>query len=263
MGLFEKAAELAGRGQNFVTVTILATRGHAPQDPGAKALITTDGLYAGTVGGGKLEAQAIIRSKTLLSSENKTKAPLREVWNLQRDVGMSCGGEVEILFELHQFKQWEVVVFGAGHVAQALVRLLLTLNGSVVCVDHRQEWLDKLPAESLNLKKVRLDPLEDFIKLTEPPDRFYAVMTMGHATDFPILKKILETQNPRYIGVLGSAVKALKIRKELRDAGISEDRISKLRSPMGLLDNANDPAEIAISIGAEILKCRDQPEANI
>jgi len=251
VSFFERACELQIAKRSFVVATILVTRGHAPQDAGAKALITADGLFYGTVGGGKLEARAIERAKDLLARDAQS-APLHETWNLQRDIKMSCGGEVEILFEVYSSNPWTAVVFGAGHVGQAMVRLLLTLDCQIVCVDSRPEWLAKLPTVPSKLQTFCRNPIESVLPEIDPT-AVMIVMTMGHATDFPVLSAILRDFDPPYIGVLGSTVKAQKIRKELSAAGIPSAKIENLRSPMGLVAKTNDPAEIAISIAAEIL----------
>ena len=101
--------ELVDSGRSFVTVTLLAIRGSAPQVVGAKAIVTSDGIESGTVGGGKIEAAAIAQSQRLLSAE---KAPSGEMvtWNLQTDVGMTCGGEVKLFFEVHTRNAWPIVV---------------------------------------------------------------------------------------------------------------------------------------------------------
>jgi len=59
-------------------------------------------------------------------------------WNLKRDVGMTCGGSVSLLLETYNIGVWKIVIFGAGHVAQALTALLMTLRCQVTVVDPRQ-----------------------------------------------------------------------------------------------------------------------------
>ncbi len=252
MSFFQEARRLEEAGEEFVVVTFLSSRGHAPQDAGAKAIVQTSGLVWGTVGGGKLEAKAIRLAQEILLE--KKNSPQYCVWNLQRDVGMSCGGEVEMLFEPFTPHPWKIVVFGAGHVAQALVRQLLPLACVVTCVDHRKEWLARLPAAS----NLRVLFWEDQNYLPElPRDAFFVVMTQGHTTDLPVLEKILRAQVPPYIGVLGSPVKAIKIKKELLALGISALAVEALRCPMGLeIGNSNHPPEIAVSIAAELIQRR-------
>lgn len=250
LSLFETATELTRAGEPFVVVTMLGTRGHAPQDPGAKAIVTARGLHGGTVGGGKVEARAIAHAQAALA-QSTAPAPERVTWNLQRDIGMSCGGEVEFLFEVHRPHVWPIVVYGAGHVSQALVRLLLTLECSVLCIDPRPEWLDRLPPESAKLRK-RTEVA------AAPDDAYHVVMTQGHTTDLPILAALLKRAAPPYVGVLGSDVKAAKIRKELLELGIEPARVEALRTPMGLPFGSNDPAEIAVSVTAQLLATRDE-----
>ena len=82
---------------------------------------------------------------------------------------------------------------------------------------------------------------------------------MGHSHDVPILSEIARlAPDCPYVGVIGSEVKGIKIKKELQDLGISKIFIDKLRVPMGLPLGTNHPYEIAISIAAELIKVRDQ-----
>lgn len=248
---FARARELIDTQTPFVSVTLVGSRGHAPQDLAAKMLVSAEGLLAGTVGGGKIEARAIQFAQNMLKERS---APQMATWNLQTEIGMSCGGEVSLFFEPHFAFSWRVAVFGAGHVAQALVPLLAKLDCSVTCIDPRAEWIERLP-DSPRLKKViHENPPEHLSKLE--PGTFIVVMTQGHATDFPILKTALGAMEPSYIGVLGSELKAQKIRQELASAGIPAARIEKLRCPMGLDLGNNNPLEIAISIVAQLLQVR-------
>lgn len=132
-----------GDGKPFTVVTLIDIRGSAPQVLGAKAIVTTGGIVWGTVGGGKIEAAAVTRAQELLT--NLKQECQWVTWNLQTDIGMTCGGEVKLFFEVHARTQWPIAVYGAGHVSQALVRTLLRLDCHVTCIDARSEWLDKLP----------------------------------------------------------------------------------------------------------------------
>lgn len=257
MSFFLKAYELETKGEAFVVVTMVGHRGHAPQDTGAKAIVTHSGLVAGTVGGGKVEAKAISLAQSLLAQHltGGTEKVVQVKWNLQKDVGMTCGGEVEFVLEVFAHSRWKIVVFGAGHIAQSLVRLLMTLECHVICLDSRQEWLDKLPDTPSRLTKHCVPNLENALEQL-PNNAFYVVMTQGHATDMPILKNILSKFCPPYVGVIGSPVKSIKIRKELSDLGIQQDWIDSLNCPMGLALGSNEPAEIAISIAAQLLQKR-------
>lgn len=251
---FSHIHDLISSSTSFVAITLVDSRGHAPQDRGAKALVTAQGLHSGTVGGGKVEAKAVRLAQELLLAQK----PVAELhtWNLQTDIDMSCGGEVKLFFEPHLQNCWPIAVFGAGHVSQSLNRLLINLNCSIHCIDSRPEWLDKLP-DSPRLKKILCNPMEGYAD-NLPENSFVMLMTQGHGTDVPVLKRLLSRIDPPYVGVIGSSVKAMAIRKELAEAGIAPERIEKIFCPMGLPIGDNSPDEIAISMTAQIIKVRDE-----
>jgi xanthine dehydrogenase accessory factor len=257
---WKEAEQLERNGTSFVMVTWLAVKGHAPQDVGAKALVTPDGLYAGTVGGGKIEALCIAEAKRILASPMGF-SPKIVNWNLQRDVGMSCGGEVTVLFELINPKPWRVIIFGAGHVGQSMARVFQTLNCRTTFVDSRAEWLIRLPIAD-HLEKVCIPEMRDYLDvllLEKDLNPYFVLMTQGHAYDVPILREVFKKfPEAPYIGVIGSKVKAIKIRNEMMNEGFSEELVRRLRCPMGIQFGNNDPPEIAISITAELLQVRDQ-----
>jgi xanthine dehydrogenase accessory factor len=253
MKLWKECFELSEKGESFVVVTMTSARGSSPQDPGAKMIVTCSGLSAGTVGGGKVEMAAIKKSLKMLESPAQL-APDLVTWNLQKDIGMSCGGEVTFLFEHFNSKHWPIVIYGAGHVAQALTRVLSHLNCQVTCVDSRQEWIEKLEG----VKGIHHPSPKDTVADMNPKS-FFLCMTMGHAHDVPILFEIAKLAPAcPYVGVIGSDVKGIKIKKELTDLGVDKSFIEKLRVPMGLPLGSNHPYEIAISIAAELLQVRDQ-----
>ncbi len=252
---FQSALRLQTERISFVAVTLLKVEGHAPQNPGAKTIITREGLYWGTVGGGKVEARVIATAQELLKTE--ARDPHLVHWNLQKDIGMSCGGAVTFLFEPFGTRPWKIAVFGAGHVAQALVPLLATLNCEVTCLDPRQEWIRKLET----LHRVQLKCATDLPAEVKALDAksYFVVMTQGHTTDLPVLDQILRNfPEARYIGVLGSEVKAMKIRKDLEELGHRPELVRQVRCPMGLPLGSNSPAEMGVSIAAELIQVRDQ-----
>jgi xanthine dehydrogenase accessory factor len=235
-------------------VTLVAARGSAPQELGAKALFDAGGLVEGTVGGGRLEAHALRRARAALESSAGPACEL-EVVNLQRDLGMTCGGEVTLLFERFGVAPWRVAVFGAGHVAQALTRLLLTLECRLQVLDTRREWVERLPAAP-SLDARVCDDLAGAVGALED-GTFVVVMTQGHATDLPVLRAAFDWGRFGYLGVMGSAVKAARVRRELEASGVSAERLAQLRCPIGLALGRSTPAEIAVSVTAELLSARD------
>jgi xanthine dehydrogenase accessory factor len=252
----ETLAALAATDQPFVQVTLVEATGSTPQDSGSKMLVTKDGLHYGTVGGGKVEMKAIGFAQSMIDDPESEPTKLLD-WNLQRDVGMTCGGLVKLFFEVYNRKDWRIVIFGAGHVSQALIRCLLPLSCKIVCVDSRLDWLDRMP-DSPQLETVHQTQMPDYVAQLNDRD-FVICMTMGHAADRPILEAIFKAGlQPTFLGAIGSRSKRGVLLRELSDAGISRDVAESLICPIGLPIGTNQPAEIAISIAAQLLQRRDQ-----
>ena len=238
----------------LVTVTVVDTAGSVPQDRGAKMIVTGNGLHYGTVGGGKVETKAIAEAQSMLRGERAESTHFVQ-WNLNKDVGMTCGGVVKLYFEAHNSRRWNIVVFGAGHVANALITLLVHFDCAITCVDPRPEWLDKLPP-SPKLTKIRTDDMPSIVP-TLPDDAYVVLMTMGHTTDKPILIEILRTRTLPYVGVIGSDAKANILHRDLRDAGLPEEAHGKFVCPIGLELGTSHPYEIAVSTIAQLIEVRD------
>ena len=255
--IYEQVVALEREGAGFVLVTLVDALGSTPQDAGAKMIVTTAGRHAGTVGGGRVEAQAIALAHELLAKDGDA-TPRFVNWTLKTDVGMTCGGSVKLYFEPHAARgsAWPIVVFGAGHVAQALIRVLLPLPCTITVVDSRAEWLESLP-QARNLTTVRHDEPAALVP-TLPADAFVLCMTKGHTTDRPILQRALAERAFPFVGVIGSDAKAAVLRKELIAASLAPERAAQFHCPVGLDFGTNHPHEIALSIAAQLLTERDR-----
>lgn len=145
-----------------------------------------------------------------------------------------------------------VYLFGGGHVGQALVPVLASVDFRVTVYDNRKELVNGnfFPqAEEViygNYKQIS-------VTLTE--DDYVVIMTPGHQGDFDVLKQVLR-HKLRYVGCIGSRHKIARAQELLRQAGISEEVIASVHAPIGLPILAQTPAEIAISIAAEMIRCR-------
>jgi len=250
----EALNELVAAEVPLVAVTVVDAVGSVPQDRGAKMIVTAEGLHFGTVGGGRVETKAIAEAKQMLRGEIAETTRFVQ-WNLSKDVGMTCGGVVKLYFESYNAGRWKVVVFGAGHVANALVNVLVHLDCHVTCIDPRQEWIEKLPS-SPKLTAIRTDDMPAMVK-TLPDDAYVILMTMGHSTDEPILFEILRTRRFPYLGVIGSKAKANIIRRDMTEAGLGEFQDAFL-CPIGLQIGSNHPYEIAVSVAAQLIETRDR-----
>jgi xanthine dehydrogenase accessory factor len=253
---FEKLNELAASNVPFVSVIIVDAQGSVPQDVGAKMLVTRDGLFFGTVGGGKVEKRAIDEAKEMLSATTPEDRTKFVNWALDRDIGMTCGGSLKLFFESFNLHNWKIVIFGAGHVANAIVNLLTKIDCRIVCIDSRQEWLDKLPISNNLEKRLSAEPPNEVAGLDD--DSFVLLMTMGHTSDKPILLEILKQDRKfPYLGVIGSKAKAARLKNDVVEAGLPERLQSSFYCPVGLNVGSNHPQEIAVSVVAQLLQERD------
>ncbi|MAF49610.1 MAG: XdhC family protein [Rhodospirillales bacterium] len=240
----------------FCIVTIVDGAGSIPQIVGAKAIFTSGGLHFGTVGGGRLEVKCQEKVSELLAADHTVKNAFAR-WNIQKDVNMTCGGEVALYFEIYRPEDnWNIVIFGAGHVSQKLCRFLIELDCRVICVDTRKEWLDKLPISD-RLETYRVDDFTAGVDRIAPTDTVI-LMTMGHASDMPVLKKIQSTGlSVPFLGMIGSESKARIVRKELREDKVPDAFIDSIICPIGDPElGDNTPPEIAVSVVSQLLRMR-------
>ena len=261
---YEQLVALERDGLPFVLVTLVEALGSTPQDTGAKMLVTAAGRHAGTVGGGRVEARALALAQEILAATGPARARPRFVsWTLKGDVGMTCGGAMKLYFEPHAAggAAWSIAIFGAGHVAQALVPVLLPLPCRLTVFDSRAEWLDRLP-RARNLTTTQLADLASAVDAL-PADAFVLCMTQGHKTDRPVLHRALATRDFPFVGVIGSEAKAAVLRKELVADGLAPVRAKKFHCPVGLDFGTNHPHEIALSIAAQLLAERDRWAAKL
>lgn len=246
--LHRRLAELAEAREPVVVVTVAATGGSPPGKAGAKMLVTADG-HEGTVGGGKVEATALEHARRLLGAD--TGPEILKV-DVVRDLGMSCGGTMTLLLEPHTPPP-RLVIFGAGHIAEALCHLAAWAGFDVTVCDAREEWVtgERLPEARERIHA----PWEEAVERAHPDARSFLVcVTPGHAFDREVVRAVLaRVEAPRYLGVVGSRRKAALFRKDLEDAGVPAETAAAIHIPMGLPIGAADPREIALSITAELV----------
>ncbi|MEE1194694.1 MAG: XdhC family protein, partial [Phascolarctobacterium sp.] len=147
-----------------------------------------------------------------------------------------------------------VFIFGAGHVARELVPLLTHLGFRCLVYDDRAEFAD--PAVFPTAFRVQQ---VDYTKLGEvctPACKDYAVvMTRGHVHDANCERFLLKTRVP-YIGIMGSKNKARLAREALLAEGYSEAELARITTPIGIDIGSETPAEIAVSIAAQLIQVR-------
>jgi len=240
-------SELREKREPCVLVTVLDEKGSVPRDRGSKMVVTPECTYL-TIGGGHLEFSCIEQARNLLRSGQST--PHTEQFALGARLGQCCGGMTTILFEPLMQQQPQIAVFGAGHVGQALVRLLSTLPCHVSWIDEREgQFTDVPPGVTVCQAD---DPLDQVQAM--PAGSYFIVMTHHHPRDLQLCAAILRRGDYRYFGVIGSATKRQRFEYRLEGQGFSRQQLTTMRCPIGLPDvKGKLPAEIAVAVAAEII----------
>ena len=147
-----------------------------------------------------------------------------------------------------------VYVFGGGHVSKELAPLLAHLSFRVAVYEDRAEFAD--PALFPGVQKTILAPYTEMAKRIEITERdAVVIMTRGHQSDFEVLAQALFSP-AAYVGVIGSRHKIEATNRRLIEAGVPEAALARIHTPIGLAIKAETPAEIAVSIAAELILFR-------
>lgn len=246
--------EALRRGRRLVIATVIETVGSVPRKPGACMALLDDGTMVDSVGGGALEALVVQDARALLASGGSV---VREYFLKEgsepESTGMICGGTVRVHLRA-EFPPERLVIFGAGHVGAALAALAPGLGFDATVLDDREEFLEasRFPAEVARVLAGR-DFAGSLPRLDE--ETFVAVVTRCHRSDLAALCRILPTP-VRYVGLIGSRRKIRLLSARLLEEGIPPERLEALRAPIGLSIGACTPAEIAVSIAAELIQVR-------
>jgi xanthine dehydrogenase accessory factor len=168
--------------------------------------------------------------------------------------------DVQEFFEPVVAPDFNIAVFGAGHVGTAVVNALSGLDCNIRWVDSRRKMFHKVPA---NVRAIEaLDPALEVAAM--PGNSFYLVMTHSHALDFDICDRILRRHDARYCGLIGSLSKRRRFEKRYRQQGMTPSELDQLTCPIGLAGiSGKKPAEIAVAAAAEILKIRERTVAAV
>jgi xanthine dehydrogenase accessory factor len=153
---------------------------------------------------------------------------------------------------------FNIAVFGAGHVGAAVVGLLSGLDCNIRWVDSRNDIFRAVPR---NVRTVEAgEPALEVAAM--PPGSFYLVMTHSHPLDFDICDRILRRGDAAYCGLIGSLTKRRRFEKRLRQQGLSQRAIEQLVCPIGVTGiSGKKPAEIAIAVAAEVLQVHGRAQA--
>ena len=164
----------------------------------------------------------------------------------------ASGSTVQVYVEVH-YPQPDLVIVGAGHIAQPLCSMGALMGFRVIVVDDRPDFAtrERFPeAERI----VRVDFMDPFADIPIHSTSHIVLVTRGHKYDFECLRHLLKTEvEPPYVGMIGSRRRIRAAFSQLQGEGMPKDRLSRVRAPVGLDIGAETPVEIAVAVAAEIV----------
>ena len=254
-----QAARWCEKQRPAVVVELRSVQGSVPREAGTRMLVAQDEVI-GTIGGGHLEWMAMHTARELLAGRTPWPAPVRVA--LGPSLGQCCGGAVDLAYEpLNEdaLRGWPVtppashlVLYGAGHVAQALIQILRGVDVSVDWVDSRDGAHGRWPDFPGLRCVVTDDPAYEAHHA--PAGAHHLVMTHSHAQDFDIVLALLRRADTGMVGLIGSKTKRMQFEHRLLTRGLSEGRVAQLVCPVGVAGvHSKAPAAVAVAVAAQLL----------
>jgi xanthine dehydrogenase accessory factor len=281
-------------GEVVALCTVVRTRGSTPQDKGAAMLVLRDGNSIGTLGGGCVEAEVRTRAQRLMTENQSRLLSFRLDQDFGWDDGLVCGGTMEVAIQVFATAESAVpiqrlllevaanrpvslsidvadesnlsarfeieipptptlLIAGAGHVGRALAIVAGQIDFKVAVVDDRADCLS--PANFPGARCILGDIETELSRFNINPWTYIVIVTRGHRHDAQALAAVIRSP-AAYVGLIGSKRKIHKIFNELREQRVSREQLATVHAPIGLEIAAVTPAEIAVSIAAELIAVR-------
>jgi xanthine dehydrogenase accessory factor len=231
---FESAAREVASGRRAVIVSPLDGKK-------GRLVVTEGGGYIGTLGDATLDHAALREATQRLANAD------RRSWTA---TVTHAGGDSRLYFEMHA-PPVTLVVFGATHVAIPLVDLAKTLGLRTVVIDGRERFATRERFPTADELLIGM-PSEIAERLRLGPNTYVVLLSHDYKYDLPVLRAVLESE-AAYIGCLGSTRRGRAMLEFLAAEGIAEERLARVRIPIGLDIGARSPAEIALSAIAEAI----------
>lgn len=258
MDIYEEAVRLRRAGRKGALATIVKVNGSIPSYPGAKILVRDDGSFAGTIGGGCVEAEVWQAAREVMESGRPRLLAFSLAEDAAYDNGLICGGQLEIYIEPVEPLE-QAFLFGAGHISRSLARLCSMLGFAVTVIDDREAYAnrERFPEAA----EVIAGNYEDiFPKLPVNSSSYVIIVTRGHRDDMRVLRWAV-TVPAAYIAMIGSRRKVISTVRELIREGMDPGLFRRVHAPMGLDIGAVTPEEIAVSVAAEMIAIRRRAQS--
>jgi xanthine dehydrogenase accessory factor len=233
-------------------VTIVRAQGSTPQRVGAKMLVFADGRTVGTIGGGCYENDALWKAREAIASGRSALLHYELNDDFAQENGLICGGRMDVHVDPLEPTP-HLYIIGAGHVGFHLARAAADAGFRIHVVDDREKFAS---AERFPGADVAVEPIPEWLHRADiPPSAYVVVVTRGHTHDLEAMRA-LAARDLRYLGLIGSRAKLARIADALLEEGMPPECLARVHSPIGLDIGAVTPAEIAISILAELIARR-------
>ena len=259
MDIFDEIVRLRKMGQKCAVATIVQVNGSIPSYESAKMVVREDGSMLGTIGGGCVEAEVWNAAREVIANERPKQMKFSLGQDAAYDNGLICGGQLEVFIE-PVVPNPKAFIFGAGHISKSLSKVANLAGFASIIVDNRETYAnqDRFPEAEQVLAE---EYTEVFPKLDIRDTSYIIIVTRGHRDDMLVLQWAVNTP-ARYIAMIGSRRKVISVIKELEREGLPHGAFERIHAPMGFEIGAITPEEIAVSVVAEMIAVRRQPNAD-
>ena len=238
-------------------MTIVRAQGSTPQRVGAKMLVYADGRTVGTIGGGCYENDAFGKAREAIASGSSALLHYELNDDFAQENGLICGGRMDVHID-PLTPTPRLYIVGAGHVGWHLGRIAADAGFRVHVIDDREKFAN---AERFPGAEVVVEPIPDWLHRADiPSSAFVVVVTRGHQHDLDAMRA-LAARDLSYLGLIGSRAKIARIYDALVAEGMPAECLDRVHAPIGLEIGAVTPAEIAVSILAELIAVRRGADA--
>ena len=253
MDLYEELVRLRRAGQKCALATIVQVNGSIPSYQSAKLLVRQDGSMLGTIGGGCVEAEVWNAAREVIETEKPRYMDFSLSQDAAYENGLICGGQLHVYIE-PVIPQPQAYIFGAGHVSKSLAKAASLAGFSVIVIDDREQFANRERFPTAD--EVVVGDYEQVLDgFPVGPQTYIVLVTRAHTWDVVSLRRVIR-RPAAYIGMIGSRRRVFAVFKLLHDEGVPLEDIARVHAPIGLDIETETPAEIAISIAAEIIKVR-------
>ena len=250
MDFYTNLLEVKESGKPAAICTIIETSGSTPRKAGSKMLVRSDRKTFGSVGGGKLELEVIKDALEII----KTGGTSLKTYSAGEENDMQCQGECRIFIEALP-ANLRLIIFGAGHVGQALAKVAANYAFSPELVDPREELVSNIDIEGIEIKV--MDYVESVDNLAFDDRTFIVVCTPSHSHDEEVTLKCALKPHA-YLGMIGSRKKVAEARAFFEKNCLNKETIDMIDMPIGVPIACETPEEIAISILARLIDVKNK-----